>query len=142
MLFFAGCTDGDIRLTGGSSLWEGRVEICQSNSYLRVCDDLWDELEASVVCRQLNYTGQGCDGYYSAVLKLKQYFCISDVVPLKRSTFVSQDSLPAGIYNKALLCDGDENTLLDCRVYGGESVGEQRCPDDNSEDAGVKCNGI
>ena len=58
-LFFAGCSNGDVRLTGGSSLWEGRVEICQSNSFFRVCDDLWDELEAKVVCRQLNYTGQG-----------------------------------------------------------------------------------
>ena len=53
------CADGDVRLTGGESLWEGRVEICQSNSYLRVCDDLWDEPEARVVCRQVNYTGPG-----------------------------------------------------------------------------------
>ena len=60
----------------------------------------------------------------------------------KSSSFISDDSPPAGIYNQALLCSGDEDTLLDCTVYGGESVGEQRCPEDNSEDAGVKCNGM
>ena len=44
---------------GGTSPLEGRVEICQNNSYSTVCDDLWDELEARVVCRQLNCTGPG-----------------------------------------------------------------------------------
>ena len=44
---------------GGTSPLEGRVEICQNNAYSTVCDDLWDELEARVVCRQLNYTGPG-----------------------------------------------------------------------------------
>ena len=40
-------------------MWEGRVEICQSNTYVTVCDDMWDENEAQVVCRQLGYTGPG-----------------------------------------------------------------------------------
>ena len=53
------CSDGNIRLMGGMSPLEGRVEICQNNAYSTVCDDLWDELEARVVCRQLNYTGPG-----------------------------------------------------------------------------------
>ena len=53
------CSDGDIRLMGGQNSLEGRVEICLSNNYTRVCDDLWDEQDAKVVCRQLNYTGPG-----------------------------------------------------------------------------------
>ena len=53
------CTDGDVRVMGGGSEWEGRVEICQNNNFLRVCDDLWDEAEARVVCKQLNYFGPG-----------------------------------------------------------------------------------
>ena len=38
---------------------EGRVEICVNNVYQTVCDDLWDEQEARVVCRQNGYTGPG-----------------------------------------------------------------------------------
>ena len=55
----SGCSDGDVRLMGGANSLEGRVEICQSNVYSTVCDDFWDELEATVVCAQLGYTGDG-----------------------------------------------------------------------------------
>ena len=53
------CEDWDIRLTQGSTNSEGRVEVCFDNEYGAICDDLWDEFDATVVCRQLNYTGTG-----------------------------------------------------------------------------------
>ena len=53
----AECSDGDIRLMGGASSLEGRVEMCGNDSYSTVCDDFWDELEAQIVCRQLGYIG-------------------------------------------------------------------------------------
>ena len=49
------CTNGDVRLANGSTRMEGRVEICYNTSYHTVCDDFWDNLDATVVCRQLGF---------------------------------------------------------------------------------------
>ena len=54
ILFYAGlCQDGAVRLVGGNSSSEGRVEYCQGSVWGTICDDLWDRNEALVVCRQL-----------------------------------------------------------------------------------------
>ena len=53
------CTTGDVRLMGGNSASEGRVEICLNNQWGTICDDSWDERGAAVMCRQLGYLYEG-----------------------------------------------------------------------------------
>ena len=47
------CTDGEIRLVGGVTKLEGRVEICYGGVWGTVCDNGWGYADAMVVCRQL-----------------------------------------------------------------------------------------
>ena len=54
-----GCVEGNIRLEGGTSHLEGRVEICLNNDWGTVCDQMWGLTDAGVVCRQLGLAAAG-----------------------------------------------------------------------------------
>ena len=58
---------GALRLTGGSTPYEGCVELCFNNSWGNICGDSWSAAEAVVVCRQLGFdsTGIDCDLHYN-----------------------------------------------------------------------------
>ena len=52
------CTQGDIRLIT-STATSGLVEICNNHVWGTVCDDLWDNNDAQVACRQLGFSTTG-----------------------------------------------------------------------------------
>lgn len=109
------CSDGDVRLAGGSLPNEGRVEICLNRVWGVVCDDLWDRNDAQVVCRQLGYVDSPESIAYQAA-------------------FYGRGG--NAIHLDDLECVGTERSLLECRHAG---QGTHNC--DNTEEAGVLCIG-
>ena len=59
LFFFTVCTDGDLRLVGGTSFMEGRLEVCLNGVWGTVCNHGWDDMEATVACRQLGHVSAG-----------------------------------------------------------------------------------
>ena len=52
---FSNCIDNAIRLVGGNSSNQGRLEVCVNSAWGSVCDSagVFTSDEAKVVCRQL-----------------------------------------------------------------------------------------
>ena len=105
--------EGSIRLVGGSSSLEGRVEINIQGHWGTVCGNLWDMNDATVVCRQLGYP---------AALQAHQQ---------ARLNFGSGSGF---IWLDRVECTGFETNLTQCRSKG---LGVHACS--HSQDAGVTC---
>lgn len=53
------CKDGNVRLSGSTLEYAGRVEFCQETIWTSLCDQNWDKEDARVVCRELGYSPYG-----------------------------------------------------------------------------------
>ena len=60
----AGCRQGDLRLSGGTTL-SGRLEICINDTWGTVCDDSFGQLDAVVACRKLGFSDAGMNPCYT-----------------------------------------------------------------------------
>ncbi|NXS55592.1 CD6 protein, partial [Brachypteracias leptosomus] len=98
-----------LRLVGGRSQCEGRVELEQEGTWGTVCDDGWDLSDATVVCQQL-----GCGWALRA----------HGGATFGRGT--------GPILRDELGCEGHEEKLWDC-----PAAPEHDCS--HKEDAGVVC---
>ena len=103
-------SNGTLRLVGGSSDDEGRVEIFYG-SWGTVCDDFWGLEDATVVCRQL--------GFLRAVFAF-------------RTAAFGQGT--GQIWLDNVHCTGTETRLDQCPHNG---IGVHNCR--HFEDAGVQC---
>ena len=109
LLVYAGLL---IRLIGGNSYNEGRVEVNYNGEWGTVCDDGWDNTDAGVVCRQLGFGSLGT---------------------AFRLAYFGQGS--GSILLDDVTCTGSESTLASCGHLG---VGVTRSCS-HFEDAGVRC---
>ncbi|XP_019856574.1 PREDICTED: deleted in malignant brain tumors 1 protein-like isoform X12 [Amphimedon queenslandica] len=107
----APCTNGQLRLVGGSVAYEGRVEVCMNNEWGTVCYDYWGTPDSSVVCKQLGYSE-------------------NNSVAFTNNNFGSG---VGKIFMDDVQCSGNEARLIDCTY---DSITSD-CT--HSRDAGVRC---
>ena len=58
---YANCTDGQVRLFGGTTEYDGTVEVCLNNAWGTISAGYWswNYEEAQTVCNSLGYTAPG-----------------------------------------------------------------------------------
>ena len=129
------CRDGDVRLVGGGAPFQGRVEYCRGNTWGTVCDDLWSDADASVVCKQLGYPSQSRTfpllELLLIIIKFLSFVMHTDAKGMCCANF------GRGFFGQPILldnvgCSGTENSLQEC-----SSSQIHNCL--HSEDASVIC---
>ena len=50
------CQDRDLRLVDGSSVREGRVEVCYNQAWGTICNQVFGDLAAGIFCNELGFT--------------------------------------------------------------------------------------
>uniref|UniRef100_A0A670YWH6 SRCR domain-containing protein n=1 Tax=Pseudonaja textilis TaxID=8673 RepID=A0A670YWH6_PSETE len=102
-----------LRLVGGKNQCSGRLEIFHEGQWGTVCDDMWDLLDVTVICRELD--------------------CGEALAAPGGAFFGEGNSI---IWLDDVQCQGEETKLTDCHT---SSWGTNNCR--HSEDAGAVCSG-
>ncbi len=107
-----GCSHGDVRIASETNQTEGRVEICLNNEWGTICDQMWDNMDTMVVCRQLHL-------HYTEAVALS-------------SAEVNPGS--GRIWLGGIQCTGNETRLSDCPFIAATV---NTCT--HAQDAGARC---
>ena len=108
------CLDASIRIVGGTNGREGRVEIMYQGIWGTICDNGWDDIDATVVCREMGYS-------HGNAIRQAQF------------------GLGTGpVWLHQVGCLGNESKLSHCIHTGAGNVGN--CS--HALDAGVRCSEI
>ena len=100
-----------MRLNGGTNKLEGRVEVLYQGIWGTICDDGWDDIDATVVCMEL--------GFLSGTTTLQSHF----------------GSGTGPVWLNQLSCMGNESKLSQCIHSGAGIIGN--CS--HAQDVGVQC---
>ena len=103
--------DASIRLIGGINKLEGRVEIMYQGIWGTICDDGWDNIDATVVCKELGYSHGNAT---------------------RQAQFASGTG---PVWLSQVGCLGSESNLSHCIHVGAGNIGS--CL--HAQDAGVQC---
>ncbi|XP_042317045.1 neurotrypsin-like isoform X2 [Sceloporus undulatus] len=104
-------SESSIRLAGGHSPNEGRVEVYYNGGWGCVCDDGWTGINAQVACRQLGFSGPARLASEGEFASGQGFILLDDVA-----------------------CTGTERSLFDCPH---SNWGQHDCS--HEEDVGVHC---
>ena len=117
------CSYGSLRLVGGRSSNEGRVEICINALWGTVCQRYWDNNDATVVCRQLGFpvgvSGSGIGNKTTCFLNLHSLSCYLFLVTSALYGYQHNFGQGTGpVFLDGLRCTGTESSLLSCSHWG------------------------
>ena len=113
------------------------MEICISGYWGTICDNQWDSIDASVVCRQLGFPslGEMCMEAIYWYLNFSKLSVSIGSIAFRNSRF---GRLSGSILLDSVSCTGNEQMLLNCS-HKGHGVVSPYC---NTYDlSGVECPG-
>ena len=99
----------------------GRVQVFNNNTWGTVCSELWDDADATVLCRMLGFASTMFNNKSTKVTS--QFGSVNQLAPIWLSN---------------VACSGTETSINDCQQ---SPIGLHTCVTGHIQDAGVICDG-
>lgn len=112
------CSDGTIRIAGGSTSLAGVVEVCINARWGTICKNDWNNTTALVVCRQLGHQ----NGLHHNVFNL---WCVKIVYNNYIGVIADQSQFSAItrlVQLSEVSCRGNETSIYECSYSTSSSA--------------------